>query len=269
MAANPLKSEAYAERLTTSPTTPSPLTGEGRGGGESATIFDSSNFTHPLIPSRQGRGNALIKHFARYSSCGGFTYIAALMLIVVMGIMLGAAAQSWTMAMKRERETELLFRGKQIVQAIYRWQNPQRLSPGQRQPAVRPLQDLKHLVQDPQSLTKIRFLRRDPATLYNDPITGKEWNIIRDPVKGIIGVASTSVDTPVKQGGFVEMFPLSTTRDAYLITMFKNFEGKQKYSEWQFVVSPTPAAGTVALPGTAPITAPPNQPQLPVPPPPK
>jgi type II secretory pathway pseudopilin PulG len=177
-------------------------------------------------------------------SADGFTYIAALMLIVVMGIMLGAAAQSWTMAMKREREAELLFRGKQIVEAIYRWQNPQRLSPGQRQPPARPLQDLKFLVQDPQSLTKIRYLRRDPATLYNDPITGKEWNIIRDPVKGIIGVASTSADTPVKQGGFVEMFPLSTSRDAYLITMFKNFEGKQKYSEWQFVVSPTTTAGT-------------------------
>ena len=197
-------------------------------------------------------------------SSRGFTYIAALMLIVVMGIMLGAAAQSWTMAMKREREAELLFRGKQIVEAIYRWQNPPAPASGPRPPA-RPLSDLKFLVQDPNSLTKIRYLRRDPATLYNDPITGKEWNIIRDPVKGIIGVASTSVDTPVKQGGFVELFPLSTTRDAYLITMFKNFEGKQKYSEWQFVVSPTPTSGTIATPGTAP----PNQPPLPVPPPPK
>jgi type II secretory pathway pseudopilin PulG len=74
-------------------------------------------------------------------SADGFTYIAALMLIVVMGIMLGAAAQSWTMAMKRERETELLFRGKQIVEAIYRWQKPPTTA-GRPNPPVRPLQDL-------------------------------------------------------------------------------------------------------------------------------
>jgi len=215
-----------------------------------------------LIPSRQGRGNALIKHFARYSSCNGFTYIAALILIVVMGIMLGAAAQSWTMAMKREREAELLFRGKQIVEAIYRWQKPPTTAGGPKSPPARPLQDLKHLVQDPNSLTKIRYLRRDPATLYNDPITGKEWNIIRDPVKGIIGVASISGDTPLKQGGFVEMFHLITTRkdDAVLIAMFKSFEGKQKYSDWQFVVSPTPAAGTIAIPGATTTPLPPKTP---------
>ena len=40
----------------------------------------------------------------------GFTYIAALMIVVVMGIMLGAAGQSWTMIMKREKEAELIFR---------------------------------------------------------------------------------------------------------------------------------------------------------------
>lgn len=38
---------------------PSPLTGEGRGGGEAANSTGSANagFTHPLPPSRQGRGN--------------------------------------------------------------------------------------------------------------------------------------------------------------------------------------------------------------------
>lgn len=44
---------------------PSPLTdpengpkGEGRGGGDSATHFADDNFTLPLTPSRQGRGNS-------------------------------------------------------------------------------------------------------------------------------------------------------------------------------------------------------------------
>ena len=41
----------------TSSYSPSPLTGEGRGGGEVATGSAAANITHPLTPSRQGRGN--------------------------------------------------------------------------------------------------------------------------------------------------------------------------------------------------------------------
>ncbi|HEX9079566.1 MAG TPA: type II secretion system protein [Desulfuromonadaceae bacterium] len=170
-------------------------------------------------------------------SSRGFTYIAALMLVVVMGIMVGAAAQSWTMVLKREREKELLFRGMQIVQAIARWQNPQ-VPVGAPRPPVRPLNDLKDLLSDPNSMAKTRYLRRDPTTVYNDPITGKEWDTIKVGDRGIVGVKSTSNDTPIKQAGFLEMFyPLDPVKDAYLITMLKNFEEKTKYSDWQFAWS--------------------------------
>ncbi len=172
-------------------------------------------------------------------SSRGFTYIAALMLVVVMGIMVGAAAQSWTMVMKREREKELLFRGKQIVEAIARWQNPP-VPVGGVRPPVRPLNDLKDLLTDPQGLTKTHYLRRDPTTVYNDPITGKEWEVIKVGDRGIVGVKSTSNETPIKQAGFLEMFyPLDPANDAYLVVMFKNFENKTKYSDWQFVWSPS------------------------------
>ena len=185
-------------------------------------------------------------------SSKGFTYIAALMLVVIMEIMLGVAAQSWTMVMKREREAELLFRGKQIVDAIARWQNPT----GQVGVTSRPsrsLDDLNFLLKDPLSLSKVRYLRKDPKTSYNDPITGKEWEVIRDNARGgIIGVASTSEETPLKQKNFLEMFyPLDPQRDNYLITMFKNFEGKSKYKEWQFVYQP---AGQQAVPGKIPVS---------------
>ena len=167
-------------------------------------------------------------------SSAGFTYLAALVLVIVLGIMLGAAAQSWTMLMKREREAELLFRGRQIVDAIARWNNPT-AAPGVRPPA-RPLNDLKDLLTDPNTLTKKHYLRRDPTKEYNDPITGKEWETIKVGGRGIIGVASKSEDTPIKQGGFLEAnYPLDPTRDNYLITMYKNFEGKTKYKDWQFV----------------------------------
>ncbi len=181
-------------------------------------------------------------------SSGGFTFIAVLVLVVIMGIMIGAASQSWTMLMKREREKELLFRGTQIVKAIARWQNPATAA-GRVAPPVRPLNDLKDLLTDPNSLTKVHYLRRDPTTAYNDPITGKDWETIKVGGRGIVGVKSKSDDEPVKQSGFLEMFlPLDPAKDAYLITMFKNFEGKKKYSEWQFVWSPQ-ASVQAPLPG--------------------
>jgi len=165
-------------------------------------------------------------------SSSGFTYMMLLIMVLVMGIMLGAVGQSWRMVMKREREAELLFRGKQIVDAIARWQNPKNL-PGAQPP--RPLRDLKDLLKDPSSAGTVRYLRRDPTTFYNDPVTGKEWDVIRDPQNGVIGVKSRSEEEPIKQGNFVEMYNLDPAKDNLLIAMYKNFEGKKSYKEWQFV----------------------------------
>jgi type II secretory pathway pseudopilin PulG len=149
-------------------------------------------------------------------SSSGFTYIAVLVLVVVMGIMLGAASQSWTMIMKREREKELLFRGAQIRDAIDNW-NKQGAG---RQPM--PLKDLKDLLKDPRSTSNIRYLRK----LYTDPLTNKEWTVMSDPQKGIIGVASTSEEEPLKQD-FTD-YPKDSPE-------FAMFGGKLKYKEWAFV----------------------------------
>lgn len=171
-------------------------------------------------------------------SSAGFTYLAVLMLTIVMGIMIGVAAQQWTTVMKREREEELLFRGRQIVEAISRWYTPQ-VTAGAKPSVPRPLFDLKNLLTDPNSITAVHYLRRDPTTVYNDPITGKEWDVIYDTSQRIVGVKSKSQDAPLKQSGFLEAnYPLDPTRDKYLITMFQNFAGKTKYSDWQFIWSP-------------------------------
>ncbi len=164
----------------------------------------------------------------------GFTYLTALMLVMVMGIMLGVIGQSWRSIMQREREEELLFRGTQIRDAIARWYTPR---PGQHQPT--PLRDLKDLLQDPRSLTTVRYLRR----LYKDPITGKEWAVINDPNKGISGVASTSQDKPLKVGGFPDDL--------------QDFTDKQKYSDWQFVYV---ASGSRPAGASRPPVSPTNQP---------
>ena len=164
-------------------------------------------------------------------SNSGFTFIAALFIVVVMGIMMGAAAQRWQTIMKREREEELLFRGSQIRDAIIRWRKP---PPGQVTVQTKKLMDLKYLLEDPNSTQKIHYLRR----LYKDPITGKDFVPVPDPVWGIIGVASPSTDQPLKQANFPDEF--------------KDFANRQKYSEWQFVYKPgapggTPSGGTTII----------------------
>lgn len=150
--------------------------------------------------------------------------MAALMIVVIMGIMLGLAAQPWKTVMKREREKELLFRGLQYRSAIAAW-NTRPAAPGTTAKVI-PLNDLKDLLLDPSALQKTKYLRK----LYKDPMTGKDWTIIRDKAgKGIIGVASTSQDEPLKTS-FAEYSGIDT------------FAGKKKYSDWRFVVGPDPGS---------------------------
>ncbi|MBT1075366.1 type II secretion system protein [Geobacter grbiciae] len=166
------------------------------------------------------------------TSSAGFTYIAALMVIVIMGIMLGITGQTWRTKMKRERETELLFRGVQYQRAIRRWHQYD-VTEGKplktTTQAARPLNDLKDLLKDPGSLSKERYLRR----LFTDPFTDKEFEVVRNPQKGIIGVRVTEEDEPFKQGNF----------DKEL----EGLDQKKKYNEWVFGLpeAVTPTAGKV------------------------
>ncbi len=179
------------------------------------------------------------------TSAAGFTYLAVLLMVVILGIMQGVAYQYMSTVMKREREDEMLFRGQQIVEAIARWNNVYGVT-NPAPPKHGPLNDLKDLLKDPNALQTTRYLRRDPTKEYNDPITGKEWEVIRDPTgqRGIIGVRSTSKQTPLKTGGFVEARALNPNDrlDACLITMYKGFEG-------------APLPGITTIP-TSPVTTP-------------
>lgn len=168
-----------------------------------------------------------------FKNPAGFTYIAVLVLVMIMGIMLGVTGQIWKMVADREREAELLFRGSQYRDAIARWYKPkpgQQPVPGQPPVQPTPLNDLKDLLMDSKSLTKVRYLRR----LYPDPMTGKEWLIVKDATLGIVGVNSSSEAQPIKQANFPDEF--------------KAFEGKLKYSDWQFVYSRTAPPGQQQAP---------------------
>jgi type II secretory pathway pseudopilin PulG len=145
----------------------------------------------------------------------GFTYIGLLVILIIIGISLGAAGKYWQNVMVREREEELLFRGDQYKQAIERYSSA---VPGRPQ-FPRTIDDL---LQDNRTLRGKRYLRHR----YKDPITGDDFVVVEvmDATgKHIVGVRSSSDRTPLKQANFP---------DAY-----QDFAGKTKYSEWQFLAA--------------------------------
>jgi len=145
----------------------------------------------------------------------GFTYIALLVAIIIIGISLGTAGKYWQNVMMREKEEELLFRGGQYRLAIERYY----LSiPGRNQYP----QNIDDLLKDSRSAAGKRYLRQK----YMDPITREDFEVIRDLTKGnrITGVYSKSEKEPLRTTGFDEIN--------------KEFEGKKKYNEWKFYVTP-------------------------------
>jgi len=160
----------------------------------------------------------------------GFTYIALLAAIVIIGITLGSAAKSWQNIIQRDKEEELLFRGNQYRLAIERYYNA---LPGRRQFP----NSIDELLMDSRTPTGKRHLRQR----YLDPITGEDFELVRDMFHGntIKGVYSKSEKTPIKQANFPEEL--------------KDFEGKTRYNEWQFIKEPA----AVPPPGWTPRSPPP------------
>jgi hypothetical protein len=194
--------------------------------------------------------------------------------------MLGLTGHSWKMLMKREREKELLFRGSQIKDAIENWYNKNYTPPGgQKRQVVHPLMDLKDLLSDPYTISPVRYLPQsydtklddknpkcDPdcakVKIYQDPMTGKEWTLIRGNVDangnitpntggGIVGVASKSEEEPLrtdfKDTALENMGPSGVGAILGTVQTVAPFSGAgttstppvaagkmKKYSEWEF-----------------------------------
>lgn len=150
-------------------------------------------------------------------SSAGFTYIAALVIVVILGIMSARAAQVWKTTMQREKETELIFRGSQIKDAmrLYYGMKGNVITPAPGRPNLSRLEDL---LQDTGSAGKKRYLRK----LYKDPITGKDFALVKNSNQLVVGVASTSEEEPIKKGNF----PLDLDP--------RDLNGKKAYNEWQF-----------------------------------
>ncbi|HEX2648637.1 MAG TPA: type II secretion system protein [Burkholderiales bacterium] len=148
----------------------------------------------------------------------GYTLLALLLLVALIGFGLAGAGELWSRSAQRERERELLFAGNQIRDAIGRYYLR---SPGTAKRYPRRIEDL---LQDDRYPVVVRYLRR----AYADPMTGSpQWGLIEAPGGGIMGVYSLSGAVPLKRAGFA---PEN-----------KEFEGARRYTEWRFLFNPEAA----------------------------
>jgi type II secretory pathway pseudopilin PulG len=136
--------------------------------------------------------------------------------VIILGIMVSGSVTSWSMKAKRDKEDDLLYDLAQYRDAMRRWYKLDNNRAAGSVQAPVPLLDLKDLLKDPKSSSPTKYLRR----LYLDPITGKEFQVIKEASGRIVGVKSSSEAQPIKQANFPDEFIA--------------FEGRTKYTEWEF-----------------------------------
>ncbi len=167
-----------------------------------------------------------------FRNSSGFSYVALLVAIVIIGISLGAAGKYWQNVMLREKEAEMFFRGDQYRQAIERYAADSKIKPPQ-QPQYP--QSIDDLLTDNRTPTGKRHLRQK----YKDPMTGEDFAEIRDPrTKAIVGVYSTSEKEPLKKDHFPASYP--------------DLAGKSKYRDWLFIARAKPGQAPLVLQLSAP-----------------
>ncbi len=100
---------------------------------------------------------------------GGYTLAVVVVFTSVLLVFLSEAALNWQTAMKREREEELIFRGKQYQRALVLWYAHWSKTLGT--PQVVYPSTIDALL----NTNNKRFLRRK----WKDPITNDEWRLIK------------------------------------------------------------------------------------------
>ena len=159
----------------------------------------------------------------------GVTYLFLMFAIVLIGLSTTAAAKQWKAMVQRELEADLLSKGIEIQNALALYSATMkagRVMPGEVYP-----QSLAELTRLPKP-----FLRK----AYADPMAHGDWEYVRSPTGGIMGVRSKSRGTPFKKHDFPQAV--------------RHLEGRASYYEWIFQ-HPNPS--TVGMVPMAPASAPP------------
>ena len=175
-----------------------------------------------------------ISHRQRVINERGVTYLMLMFVIVLIGIATTAAAKQWKAVVQRELEADLLAKGVEIQNALALYSatiKVGRVMPGEVYPQT--LADLTRLPKP--------FLRK----VYLDPMGHGEWDYLRAPTGGIMGVRSKSRAKPLLQ----KNFPLAV----------RHFEGRRTYYDWVFQ-HPNPSSAPIVPQGMLPGAAAPSIP---------
>lgn len=177
-----------------------------------------------------------------------------MILVAMIGLVAAATLKTGALFQRAAKEKELLEIGAQFSDALrsYAAATPRG------QPTQPP--SLKELLRDPRFPNPRRHLRK----IFVDPITGRaEWGVVylRDKA-GVLAVYSLSDAVPLKVANFD--------------LRFQNLEGREKISDWKFVMAgaerinpalltspPGAVTGAPSLFGPAPATAAPPPPVRP------
>ena len=118
----------------------------------------------------------------------GFSYVVVMFVIVLIGLGMTVAARQWKTMVQRELEADLLSKGIEIQNALALYSAAMkagRVVPGEVYP-----QSLADLTRLPKP-----FLRK----VYAEPVGHGEWEVVRAPTGGIMGVRSKSKSKPIRQ----------------------------------------------------------------------
>jgi type II secretory pathway pseudopilin PulG len=179
----------------------------------------------------------------------GVTYLFLMFAIVLIGLSTTVAAKQWKAMVQRELEADLLSKGIEIQSALALYSAT--MKAGRVTPAEVYPQSLAELTRLPKP-----FLRK----AYADPMSHGDWEYVRSPTGGIMGVRSKSRGTPFKKHDFPQVV--------------RHLQGRASYHDWIFQ-HPNPSTTGLLPVGPAPIPppTPPNpaiqlpQPEMPPPPP--
>ena len=210
------------------------------------------------------------RHLGRES---GFTLVALVIAIAILTILIAGVAPSVGTIMKREREEELIFRGKQYARAIALFQRRYGRYPN----------ELKELYEN-----RPRTIRK----LFKDPMCNCEFHPLiqgtADAMTGVPGAPApgspqfppgapfpptpTPLPAPTPSSGFFgpaggepkTIGPIVGVRSTVHKEALREWRGQKFYDTWKFIVNdadrdlPGQGGGAVPIPGAPqfPPTAP-------------
>lgn len=118
----------------------------------------------------------------------GFSFVATLLLVALVGLGLAIAGPTWAQQAKREREREMLRIGVLYAQALAAYYAASPGADRQYPPSI------EALLLDTRFVGTVRHLRK----AYGDPVNGyAPWGLVLNDTGRIIGVRSLSQEAPI------------------------------------------------------------------------